>query len=384
MKRKHGKEGGTSLPGNGGPDGERLASLIPLDQIEPEAKKQIHHTLQHDFVKRMVILPDVHAGYDLPVGSAVLTEGIISPSFVGYDIGCGMCLVDTNLGAEELLRKAGGASHIFDKIQKTIPAGLGKEHGKAQEVRTFKSASGDKNLTATINKRLGKQLGTLGSGNHFIELGVSMKGNLAITIHSGSRGVGHEICTAYMKHGNYLRLDQDTGRSYYEDMRFAEEFALNNRLHMMTEILKILELDRNEIDRLLRNNLVNENHNHALITPEGVLHRKGATPAEDGVTGVIPANMRDGVFVTKGLGNASYLSSASHGAGRVLSRSAARKKLSMDRFQEEMRGIVARTDRGVLDESPDAYKEINGVLALQQGIVVELIDRITPVVNVKG
>lgn len=363
---------------------EKLHTLIPMEYIEPEAQDQIFTNLKHDFVKRMAVMPDVHAGYDLPIGAVALTEDIISPSYVGYDIGCGMCLVDTNENASSLIQDAGGAEHIFKKIYETVPVGLGGEHKKVQDYAPFGSASGDKNLDQAINAKLNLQLGTLGSGNHFIELGENGRGNLSITIHSGSRNIGHTLCTHYMKRGRYLRLDTDDGRAYLADLNFALKYALDNRLHMIRAVLTILGFSYEQSERIISDSLINENHNHAIVTENGILHRKGATPADEGQMGVIPANMRDGVFVTRGKGAAEYLSSASHGAGRLMSRKKARSTIPLSHFEKSMEGIMARTDKGVLDEAPFAYKKIEDVISRQEGIVIDVVDRIRPLINVKG
>jgi tRNA-splicing ligase RtcB len=130
--------------------------------------------------------------------------------------------------------------------------------------------------------------------------------------------------------------------------------------------------------------MINENHNHAIITEDGVLHRKGATPADKGQIGVIPGNMKDGVYVTVGLGNEEYLSSASHGAGRRFSRRKAKETISISDFENDMKGIVCKVDNGTLDESPSAYKDINMVIERQEGIVIEVVDYLKPLVNIKG
>jgi tRNA-splicing ligase RtcB len=169
-------------------------------------------------------------------------------------------------------------------------------------------------------------------------------------------------------------------------MNFALEYALENRLTMMKEILKILGFTEREIQKLIKKKLINENHNHAVITEEGILHRKGATPAEEGQYGIIPANMRDGVYVTVGLGNKEFLSSASHGAGRVLSRRKAKEMIDLKEFKKvmEMADIVANVSEKTKDEAPFAYKDINKVIQAQEGVVIKVVDVVKPVINIKG
>lgn len=359
---------------------DKLKSLIPFSEIEQEAQHQIYDNLAHDFMLKMAIMPDVHAGYDLPVGGVALLDGKISPSYVGYDIGCGMCFVRTPLKADELTSEA--LQNIFDSIYKVIPVGFNiRERGL--DYKAFQSASEDKELNKRVIEKLEKSLGTLGGGNHFIEIGKDQKGFVCVTIHSGSRNIGHSIAEFYMKKARFLDVSSELGNAYLEDMNFALDFALVNRLTMMQSVLKIMGLDY-LTKKIIKESLVNENHNHAIVTEEGVLHRKGATPADVGQLGIIPANMRDGVYITKGLGNKEFLSSASHGAGRTMSRSKAKKMLDMELFHGAMKGVVAKVEESTFDESPFVYKNIDTVLAYQEGVAINVVDKITPMVNVKA
>jgi tRNA-splicing ligase RtcB len=361
---------------------EKLKTLIPLELLEAEAIKQIENNLKVPFLKKLVILPDCHSGYDLPVGAAALLDGYVSPSYVGVDIGCGMCTVKTPIVADELKEK--DKEHIFKQVYQKIPVGF-KRRKTPLPYKKFYSASGDKKLEKEANKIINISLGTLGGGNHFIEFGKSEKnGYLYITIHSGSRHLGKLIADFYIKRGRFLAIDSKDGLNYWEDMTFAIEYALANRKFMMDIILKeILKLSRTEYEETIKT-FVNESHNFAEKTKEGILHRKGATSAYKGQIGIIPANMRDGVYLTEGLGNWEYLSSASHGAGRKMSRHQARKKISQQEFEQSMKGIVARTSKKIIDEAPMAYKDIDLVLKYQKGKVIKVIDKLYPVINIKG
>ncbi len=364
---------------------EKIKSLIDLTEIEPEAVKQIYDVASLDIVKKLAIMPDVHAGYDLCIGGVALVEDHISPSFVGYDIGCGMCFVNTDIDTGQIFRSKKDRENIAQEIYREIPVGKNIRK-KPLDYTPFRSASGDKNLEKKVNDKLFLSLGTLGSGNHFIEIGENLEGKVCITIHSGSRNIGHSIASFYMKKGRFLPLDSDIGKAYLEDMNFALEYALENRLTMMKKILKILGFTDKEIKKLINKKLINENHNHAVLTKEGVLHRKGATPAEEGQYGIIPANMRDGVYVTVGLGNKEFLSSASHGAGRVLSRRKAKEVIDIKEFKKvmEMADIVAKVSEKTIDEAPFAYKDINKVIQAQEGVVIKVIDVVKPLINIKG
>ncbi|MGE4497870.1 MAG: RtcB family protein [Deferribacterales bacterium] len=363
----------------------RLELLIPAEEIDGGAMSQILNFLKYPFVRKLAVMPDVHQGYHLPIGGVVLLDkGIISPSAVGYDIGCGMCCIITDIPAQEIKPHS---EKIFREITARIPSGF-EAHRHAGEYEKFRSASSDKELEKQVNEKLFHQLGTLGSGNHFIEIGEDMNRMLSLTLHSGSRNPGHSVGGYYMRLSKtedkslpegFLDLTRDTGRAYLADMRFMLEYALANRLAMLETVKKILGIGRKNVKLF-----INENHNHAEIRGDGVLHRKGATPAEKGQAGVIPANMRDGVFITEGLGNERFLSSASHGAGRVLGRKEASKRLSLDRFVSDMKGITAFTDKARLEEAPQAYKNINRVMELQEGVVIRTLNRAKPFINVKG
>lgn len=381
----------------------RLSMLIDPQDVEPGAMKQIEEALEHPWMKRLAIMPDVHRGYDLPIGAVALTEGIISPSFVGGDIGCGMTLYYTGYVAEELgLDTREGRERIFKALKRTIPMGKGIGHPQSSlptrplGCRRFTShlAAGHK-LNDKVNAKLASQFGTLGSGNHFIEIGLSrtglQKGNagreVCITIHSGSRRPGWEIAKEYMggkDQKTYLPLDSERGQAYVADMMWATDFALQSRLAMMNAAVDVL-LGSNAMNPLPAGACINENHNFAEVRPDGtVLHRKGATPAMLGQPGVIPGSMATGVCVTEGMGNWDYLCSASHGAGRVMSRTKAKKSITMDAFTEAMAGITADVNPDLLDEAPQAYKDIGWVIRQQEGVVVAVLDDIRPIINVKG
>jgi len=182
----------------------------------------------------------------------------------------------------------------------------------------------------------------------------------------------------------FLHLNSEAGQQYLSDMNFALDYALENRRVMMKEVLSLFGYNSHEINNLIHTHMVNENHNHAIINSDKVLHRKGATPAEKGQIGIIPGSMKSGVYVTEGLGNEEYLSSSSHGAGRKMSRTKAKEAITMDRFEKQMHGIIAKIEKSTRDEAPDAYKDLSKVIKSQEGIVIKTIDHSTPLINVKG
>ncbi len=423
----------------------RLSLTIPPERIDAATWDQIESALALPCMVHLAVMPDAHAGYDLCIGGVALLDGHISPSFVGYDIGCGMCHVNTGLPADEALPDEAARRLLFDRLRLSIPVGTATRAAGEYDLPRFTSASGDAQLTEAVNARQSIQLATLGGGNHFLEVGVNKRGEIGITVHSGSRRSGWDIGAWYMRQGRLFPLDSRLGRAYRQDMDWALDYALLNRRLMLEHALRALAdvhrqlarpthkpvtgtaapkvrtrpaaspasalpasslsslvpaaspapssqppLSEQEISLLL-GRMINENHNHAVVWnqpgPSGaplVLHRKGATPADAGQPGIIPANQRDGVYVTEGLGNTEYLSSASHGAGRRMSRNEAQRTISLERFQTQMRGIVCRSDMGVLDEAPDAYKPIAEVLAAQDGVLVRVIDHFRPLVVLKG
>ncbi len=447
----------------------RLSLTIPPDRLDAATWDQIESALALPCMVHLAVMPDAHAGYDLCIGGVALLDGHISPSFVGYDIGCGMCHVNTGLPVDGVLPDEAARHLLFDRLRLAIPVGTATRAPGEYDLPRFTSASGDAQLTDAVNARQSIQLATLGGGNHFLEVGVNKRGEIGVTVHSGSRRSGWDIGAWYMKQGRLFPLDSRLGRAYRQDMDWALDYALLNRRLMLEHALRALAdvhgqqvrpaqkrparpanrteatgitdltgligapdatapqpsatsaaccpsgsptpplsspvpsaspaalsqppLSEQEISLLL-NSMINENHNHAVVLAESgqsgpsraplVLHRKGATPADAGQPGIIPANQRDGVYVTEGLGNAEYLSSASHGAGRRMSRNEAQRTIPLARFQSQMRGIVCRADKGVLDEAPDAYKPIAEVLAAQDGVLVRVIDHFRPLVVLKG
>lgn len=370
---------------------EKLSTLIPLEQLEQSAQQQIYNALDLEFLKKLAIMPDCHTGYTLPIGGVALLDDVISPEYVGYDIGCGMCCIVTDVLVKEMLPNKKQKVKIFNEIYEKIPVGF-NSRDKGLDYEEFKSASGDKDLNKKVNDKLHVQIGTLGSGNHFIEIGENQKEMATVTIHSGSRNMGHSVASYYMTKSKqvdkdlpngFLSLDGDEGTQYLQDMDFCLGLALQNRKAMMVDVLDILGFKVSKITTFLKS-MINENHNHAILRKDGVLHRKGATPAELDTLGVIPGTMKSGVYITKGLGNEEYLSSASHGAGRKMSRKKAKLSISLERHKEVMKGIVGKVNKSTLDESHDAYKDLNKVVMMQEGVVIETIDFVKPLINIKG
>jgi len=319
---------------------------------------------------------------------------------------------------------------IFDLIYKYIPVGF---NANKEAVEYSLDGLTDKGKEIATNKKHGKAIGSLGGGNHFIEIGYDfdIDDDIWVVIHSGSRGVGHGIAAHYMtlassnpemlgkefdkanekllqynpdqyeeykanfikkkqgklrpKEGHYgFDISSQNGKDYIQDLNWCLDFALANRKEMMSRVIKsiteVLDISCYELDF---SGLINRNHNHAVERDGLWIHRKGATHAEKDMMGVIPGNMRDGSFIVKGKGNPNSLYSSSHGAGRVLSRKEANRKLNVEEFKKSMGEIQALIGEETLDESPLAYKNIFDVMELQKDLV-EVVTHISPIINIKG
>jgi len=362
---------------------------IFADNPDPATMNQFYEAMKQDSAVQGAIMPDVHKGYTLPIGSVVATEGMIYPAWVGYDIGCGVCATLTSFDKREIdiHREA-----IFKKIYETVPIGLGVHHAKIQEPWDTKQLQHTKKLATIYKDKHGElQLGSLGSGNHFIEVGYDENDGIWVVVHSGSRGVGHGVASHYMalasgggqKEWHFgLKTDSQEGQDYIADLDFCLAFALENRLRLLNSTIASIQTFCSG-GKGLSSELINRNHNHAVQKDGRWIHRKGATHAEEGMFGVIPGNMRDGSFIVIGKGNPESLCSSSHGAGRVKGRAEAKRTITLEHFQDQMREVTARVDETVLDESPGAYKNIFEVMLLQRDLV-EVLHKVNPMINVKG
>jgi tRNA-splicing ligase RtcB len=373
--------------------------------LDENTEKQFESCYNQDFVYKAALMPDAHSGYVAPIGSVFITKNYIVPAWIGYDIGCGM--IACRIKKKGILSDICAYSkEIFDRVNQQIPMGKGNMNNennitdKSKEdfknlIEKFKQKEYDKNILNYIENNAFKNLGTLGSGNHFIEMGYGLYENSSdevwLIIHSGSRGIGHFVATHYMKKASNnedyektypLKIDTKEGKEYLNVLDFCLEFALLNRLEMAYKVRDILREILND-SNLNLDLWVNKNHNHAVKEGDYYIHRKGATPAKLGEKGVIPANMKDGSFLVEGLGNKDFLESSSHGAGRLLSRKEAKLKLSMEDFKNTMDGILCNLSENILDESPKAYKNIYDVMESQKESV-KIITQIKPIINWKG
>ena len=367
---------------------------------DKETLEQFKNCYSEKFVTAAALMPDAHKGYVAPIGAVLITKDYVVPAWVGFDIGCGMIAV--RIKGKDILQKIkDNESKIYSQVKKKIPMGLGdlnKESSLTEKTKKefqklleeFKKGEHDKSIYQFLRDTALRHLGTLGAGNHFIEIDYYNK-EVWLIIHSGSRGIGHRVAKKYMIKASQSKEDyeetfpldvkSELGKEYLNVLDFGLKFALLNRLEMSYKVIEVLEKVLGE--KLKAQLWVNKNHNHAVLDRGKYIHRKGATPAKKGERGVIPGNMRDGTFLVKGLGNPKFLYSSSHGAGRRLSRKQAKEQITMQEFKKSMEGIKANLSKKILDEAPMAYKDINKVMQAQKESV-KIIKHLTPIINWKG
>lgn len=385
---------------------EPIPIKIWTNEVEDGAMIQIKNLAKLPFLySHIAIMPDVHQGYGMVIGGVIATNGAIIPNAVGVDIGCGMIAVKSNVNYLRVSRSQ--IKEVMGHIRKNIPVGL-KKHDKPQiwEDEILKNVSDLPIVEKELNNAL-CSLGTLGGGNHFIELQKDKDNDIWIMIHSGSRNLGKKIADEYhqtarklnMKwHSNipthelaFLPLDSNEGQEYFKSMLFAVHFAFANRKQMLNIVMdgirEFLSLDGEDI---IFNEPINIAHNYASLENhfgENVLvHRKGATSARKGEMGIIPGSQGTASYIVRGLGNPHSFQSCSHGAGRKLSRTAAQNTLSLEEEQRRLddagviHGIRSKSD---LDEAAGAYKDIDEVMENQTDLV-EIVEKLLPIAVVKG
>lgn len=359
---------------------------IFAEALDQNTLDQFESAMQQEFVTRGALMPDAHLGYSLPIGSVIATDNVIVPAWVGYDIGCGMCALPTSFNASEVKEKA---QVIFDEIYKVVPVGF--SHNLQDSAWDYSKYPRTAKMQEIFEKNGLRQIGSLGSGNHFAEVGADEIGKVWIIVHSGSRGIGHATASHYMRlasgdgkarEGHFgFDVNETNGQDYILDLNFCLQFALENRLEIVRRIERVIATNCDGVGNWRE--LINRNHNHAELKDGMWIHRKGATHAETNMMGVIPGNMRDGSFIVRGKGNVDALWSSSHGAGRVLGRKEAQRTLTLENFTEIMSNVTAKITAETLDESPRAYKNIYSVMA-QQADLVEIVAHVRPILNIKG
>ncbi|WBY06881.1 RtcB family protein [Sphingomonas sp. 7/4-4] len=383
--------------------------------VEDGARAQLTRAAQMPFVFRHVAaMPDVHVGIGATVGSVIPTKGAVIPAAVGVDIGCGMMAARTSLVASDL---PDNLEAIRSAIEQAVPHGRSVGRGKRDTGSWGDPPPAIIEAWATLAQRFERltdkhprlkntnnltHLGTLGTGNHFIELCLDEEQRVWVMLHSGSRGVGNAIGTFFIElakkdmrkwHINlpdedlaYFPEGTDHFDDYVEAVGWAQDFAALNRRMMMTNVIRAL---RSRIAKPFDAEMEAVNCHHNYVQRENhfgenvLVTRKGAVRAAKGVMGIIPGSMGAKSFIVRGLGNPESFDSCSHGAGRVMSRTAAKKLVTLDEHIADTAGVECRKDADVIDETPRAYKSIEAVMAAQADLV-EIVHTLKQVVCVKG
>jgi len=381
-----------------------------LETVESAALDQLTNTSNLPFVfKHVAAMPDVHLGYGATVGSVIATKGAICPAAVGVDIGCGMMAVKTDLDHKVVQDKI---TAIRLSIERSIPVGHEGNRTLTDSVNRWKEWKGFDELTVVgqdkdhkeMLKRAQSQLGSLGGGNHFIEICLDTENNVWVMLHSGSRNVGKVVAERHMDKAKGLMKqmfitlpDPDLAyfaegtqdyANYMADLDWCQEYAMQNRREMMQRVLKDLSYAiHGEPDAIDVSMKVNCHHNYAAkenhYGENVIITRKGAVRAREGDLGIIPGSMGTRSYIVRGLGNPESFCSCSHGAGRRMSRGEAKRRFTVNDLQQQTAGIECRKDEGVLDEIPGAYKSIDEVMENQKDLV-SVVAELKQIMCIKG
>ena len=374
--------------------------------LDPQTSAQAHKTATMPFIHpHLALMPDAHLGKGATVGSVIPTRAAIMPAAVGVDIGCGMIAVRTQFSENDL---PADRRSVRVAVERAIPLSAGARNTRVtrdhttERLATLRALAQEAGFDpATYSAHWELQLGTLGSGNHFIEITRDETGQVWLFLHSGSRGVGNKIAQKHIAIAQdvcrrqridlpdrdlaYLTEDTDEFWAYITQMRWAQTYALLNREEMMDRLVACVEdwtgesVERGEEINCHHNYTEQETHYGEQVW----LSRKGAISARAGEPGLIPGSMGTASYVVSGLGNELALNSAPHGAGRVHSRTSARKTFTREQLREAMVGIEFRDTDAFLDEIPAAYKDIDQVMA-DAADLVEIRHTLRQLVNVKG
>jgi tRNA-splicing ligase RtcB (3'-phosphate/5'-hydroxy nucleic acid ligase) len=382
---------------------ERIPIKLWLGDMEEGAMLQARNVANLPFAYRHIaIMPDSHEGYGMPIGGVLAARDVVVPNAVGVDIGCGMCALKTSLDSipKDLLKK------IMGMIRELVPLGF-KHHEKKQDIALMPSMDGlpKDGMVDREFENARKQIGTLGGGNHFIEIQNGSDGRIWIMVHSGSRNIGLKVAGYYnniakdlndkwlsrveiLKDLAFLPIDTREARDYFAEMQYCIDFAFANRKLMMHNIVSVFHdymgRDFKELE------FVNIAHNYARwekhFDTRVIVHRKGATSARSGEIGIVPGSQGTKSYIVRGKGNPESFESCSHGAGRIMGRKQAQRTLDLKEeiAKLDKTGIIhAVRHQRDLDEAPGAYKNIDKVMDDQQDLV-EILVTLSPLAVIKG
>ncbi|UED87793.1 RtcB family protein [Streptomyces profundus] len=377
-------------------------------EVDEGAMRQLRNVTTLPWVRGLAVMPDVHYGKGATVGSVIAMHGAVCPAAVGVDIGCGMSGVRTSLSQEDL---PGDLSRLRSRIEAAIPVGRGMHDEPLDPGRLhgFPTAGWDAfwerfdgvaDAVAFRRERAGRQMGSLGSGNHFVEVCLDTEGAVWLMLHSGSRNIGKELAEFHIGEAQRLPhnkglVDQDLAvfiadtpqmAAYRNDLFWAQEYARLNRALMMALLQDVVRREFRKAKPTF-GQTISCHHNYvAEERYDGMdllVTRKGAIRAGAGEFGIVPGSMGTRSYIVKGLGNLASFQSASHGAGRRMSRAAAKRRFTTRDLEAQTAGVECRKDSGVVDEIPGAYKPIEQVIARQRDLV-EVVAELRQVVCVKG
>lgn len=375
-------------------------------EVEPAALAQLRNIAKLPPVDRVSVMPDVHLGKGATVGSVIAMRDAVSPSAVGVDLGCGVAAVLTSLTASDL---PDDLAQIRSRIEARIPTGFNMRERSVKLERLGLNKSkfdalwnASKNLHADVSTALDtrahRQLGTLGGGNHFLEVCLDSVGGVWLTLHSGSRNIGKELAERHITVAKGLPHNQDLPdrdlayfmsgsaemEAYLYDLRWAQDYAARNREVMLAVFESVV---REFFPQVTFGERISVHHNYVgtetVDGQEFIVTRKGAIRAGSGDMAMIPGSMGTGSYIVRGLGNPDSLFSASHGAGRKMSRSAAKRTFTVEDLAAQTAGIECRKDQGVVDEIPGAYKDLDSVIKAQSNLV-EVVAKLDTLLCVKG
>ncbi|WP_020396376.1 RtcB family protein [Thiolinea disciformis] len=383
---------------------------IYTDEVDQGSLNQLRNIAQLPFIhSHIAAMPDVHYGIGATVGSVIPTKGAIIPAAVGVDIGCGMNAIRLSLKADDL---PDNLYSVRSAIEKLVPVGFAQHRSPSIQAATLKNM--EKHLNVITDKHpgllkmlnnfqrvWGLQLGTLGGGNHFIELCLDESDDVWVMLHSGSRGIGNVIGRYFIE-----KAKKDVGKAlgnlpdkdlayftegtqhfddYVEAVGWAQDYAMVNRREMMRLVLEALQTQLKPFSTTRE--AINCHHNYVQkethFGAEVYLTRKGAISAQAGELGIIPGSMGAKSFIVRGLGNEHSFCSCSHGAGRRMSRTEAKRRFNAQDLAKQTEGVECRKDKNVVDEIPSAYKDIDTVMQYQNDLV-EVVHTLKQVLCVKG
>lgn len=389
---------------------QRVPIKIWTDEVDDKSRQQLANIASLPFIHHHVAaMPDVHVGIGATIGSVIATHKAIIPAAVGVDIGCGMVACRLSLTANDIDEKS--LKKVFDQISRDVP--VGRAQHKDKDVLLHAAMPFDARLDKMTDKHpqllkaFGKfskwmnQMGTLGGGNHFIEVCLDESDQVWVMLHSGSRGIGNALASYFIELARqdmerwmihlpdkdlaYFPEGSEHFDDYVEAVTWAQEYAMQNRECMVDLVLKALGRHLREFD--VTSEVVNCHHNYVAMEHhfgQNVwVTRKGAIRAREGDLGIIPGSMGARSYIVKGKGNPDSFASCAHGAGRRMSRTAAEKQFTEADLIKQTEGVICRKDKGVVDEIPGAYKDIDTVMA-NQADLVDVMHRLKQVVCVKG